>query len=231
MMHFLFCAVALVAFALIVAAGIGGHRTAMRQRLRLLDEASGLVDDPAFGLSPDQFPIVTGRIADGRKVKIELIADTMVTRRLPQLWLSVTVLEAGVRDIPALGALARPTGSEYYSLVPGLPEWMAPPEIGVPLLMRGSADVTSAQALAAGKHFRALFADLSVKEAVITPRAARVIYQASQGGRAAHMLLRQAQFPLETVPAAIIMHTIALAVELRPAMTPDAEPSRACAAA
>jgi hypothetical protein len=55
------------------------------KRMRLLSE-------PGITIAPDQFPVVTGLIGDGRPVRIELIADTMVTRRLPQLWLKVTLV-------------------------------------------------------------------------------------------------------------------------------------------
>jgi hypothetical protein len=214
MIYFLFSVLALLAAAWFVRAAIRGHRRAMAQRRRLLDEAHGLLGAPGMTLAPDQFPIVTGRIADGRRVRIELIADTLVTRRLPQLWLTVTLIETEPLARPAIGALARPTGSEYYSLVHGLSEWMTPPQTGIPLLMRGDGCVTPEQASITGCHLHALFADPRVKEAVITPGMARIIYQASQGERAAHMFLRQAQFPLQTVPAETIRQAIAMAESL-----------------
>jgi hypothetical protein len=225
MTYYLLGIFALLSGAWLIKAAIAGHRSAMLHRRRLLDEAYGLLDEPGITLAPDQFPIVTGRIADGRQVRLELIADTMVTRRLPQLWLKVTLLEREARIHLALGALVRPTGSEYYSLVHGFPEWMEPPETGVSLLMRGDGRASAEQSVAVGKHFQKLFADPKVKEAVITSKATRVIYQASQGGRAAHMLLRQAQFPLDTVPADAIEHAIALALGLSGVLTaPDQLP-------
>ena len=124
----------------------------------------------------------------------------MVTRRLPQLWLKVTLFENEARDRPSLGALARPAGSEYYSLVHGFPEWMTPPQMDMSLLMRGDGRATAQQAAIAGRHFQRLFADQKVKEAVITAKASRLVYQASQGERAAHMFLRQARFSLEASP-------------------------------
>jgi hypothetical protein len=186
----------------------------MLQRRCLLDEACSLLDGSQIAMAPDQFPIVTGRIDDGRQVRLELIADTMVTRRLPQLWLKVTLSESGTRGGPTFGALARPTGSEYYSLVHGLPEWLAPPETGISLLMRGDGRHTPAQSALVNAHFQQLFADPLLKEAVISPGVARVIYQASQGERAAHMFLRQARFSLAAVPAATIRQAIALAAGL-----------------
>ncbi|WP_426232526.1 hypothetical protein [Pararhizobium sp. DWP3-4] len=211
---YLLFAFALLAVAWFIRAAVSGHREAMRQRRRLLDEAHGLLSEPGIGMAPDEFPIVTGRIGDGRRVRLELIADTMVTRRLPQLWLKVTLFESALRDCPSLGALARPTGSEYYSLVHGFAEWMRPPEMDMSLLMRGDGRASSEQAAIAGRHFQRLFVDQKVKEAVITANATRLVYQASQGERAAHMFLRQARFSLETVPAATIAKAVSLAAVL-----------------
>jgi hypothetical protein len=211
---YLLFAFALLAVAWFIRAAIRGHREAMQQRGCLLDEAHGLLSEPGISMAPDEFPIVTGRIGDGRRVRLELIADTMVTRRLPQLWLKVTLIESEMRDWPSLGALARPTGSEYYSVVHGFSEWMTPPEIGMSMLMRGDGRATVEQAAIAGRHFQLLFGDHKIKEAVITSKATRLVYQASQGERAAHMFLRQARFSLETVPAATIAKAIALAAGL-----------------
>ncbi len=212
--YYLLFAFALLAVAWFVRAAMRGHRQAMQLRGRLLDEAHGLLTEPGISIAADQFPIVTGRIEDGRHVRIELIADTMVTRRLPQLWLKVMLFERAARDCPSLGALARPTGSEYYSLVHGFAEWMRPPEMSMSLLMRGDGQASAEQAAIAGRHFQRLFADQKVKEAVITAKAARLVYQASQGERAAHMFLRQARFSLETVPAATIAQAIVLTAGL-----------------
>ena len=91
---------------------------------------------------------------------------------------------------------------------------MKPPEISMSLLMRGDGHATARQEADAGRHFQGLFTDPKVKEAVITAKATRLIYQAAQGERAAHMFLRQARFSVETVPAATIVQAIALAAGL-----------------
>ena len=202
------------AVMLLVAFALREHRAAMTRRRALLAEAVALLRDARLTHGPDQFPIVSGRIEDGRTARIELVADTMVTRRLPQLWLKVTIAEPSERGGPSIGALARPTGAEYYSLVHDLPEWMAPPETGAPLLMRGDATATPAEVAAAAAHFRQLFADARVKEAVITPRATRLLCQAAQGERSAHMFLRQARFSLAAVPAAAIRLALLEATKL-----------------
>ncbi|TGT40647.1 hypothetical protein EN810_35245, partial [Mesorhizobium sp. M8A.F.Ca.ET.167.01.1.1] len=100
---------------------ISDHRASLAKRRGLLDEAARSFPDARISFAPDHFPILVSRLEDGRQVRIELLADTMVTRRLPQLWLRVTLSEVSERSRPAIGVLARPTGAEYYSLVHDLP--------------------------------------------------------------------------------------------------------------
>lgn len=218
-----FCVFGIFACAWLVWRSMVEHRVAIARRQGLLEEARGLLTNASVSFAPDQFPVVTGRIEDGSWVKIELIADTMITRRLPQLWLRVTLAERIERDGPTIGALARPTGAEYYSTVHGMPEWMAPPEAGISMLMRGDGRATPMQASLVTARFRTLFADPQIKEAVISPRATRIMMQVSQGERAAHMVLRQANFALTTVPAESIRQAILLAGSLSQVLT---EPER-----
>jgi hypothetical protein len=194
--------------------GIREHRDAMACRHRLLDEAGSLLSEAMITIGPDQFPIATGRIADGRHVKVELIGDSMITRRLPQLWLRVTLYDSGTYRRPLIGALARPTGGEYYSLVHDMREWMAPPKTGTSMLMRGDGSATPWQAERVLRHFTTLFADPQVKEAVVSPNGIRIMRQAAQGERSAHLFLRQSRFSIASVPAEDIDTAIAMATAL-----------------
>jgi hypothetical protein len=202
--------------------GIREHRDALALRARLLDEAEGLLSEAEITLGPDQFPIASGRLTDGRRVKIELVADSMITRRLPQLWLRLTLYETAATRRPLIGALARPTGGEYYSLVHDMREWMAPPPTAASILVRGDGTATPMQAGRVLRHFSALFADPLVKEAVISPNGTRIMRQAAEGERAAHLFLRQARFPIASVLAEDIQAVIAMASELS-AVLPDSE--------
>ncbi|CAN7587869.1 hypothetical protein [Rhizobium sp. LjRoot254] len=204
----------MAACAWLAVRGIREHRDAMASRHRLLDEAVSLLSDASIMIGPDQFPVATGRIADGRQVKIELIGDSMITRRLPQLWLRVTIYDSGTYRRPLIGALARPTGGEYYSLVHDMREWMAPPKTGTSMLMRGDGTATPWQTARVLGHFSGLFADPQVKEAVISPNGVRIMRQAAQGERAAHLFLRQSRFAIASVPAEDINTAIAMASAL-----------------
>jgi hypothetical protein len=208
---------------------IRDQREAMAERGGLLAKAGELLSGATTVIGPDQYPVVTGSVADGRQVKIELIADTLVTRRLPQLWLRVTLYDASPLR-PTIGVLARPTGSEYYSLVHDMPQWMTPPASAAPMLMRGDGTATPDQTGRMLHHFDGLFADPLVKEAVISPRGVRIVRQAAQGERGAHLLLRQSRFAIETVPDDDIGKAIAMAIALAEVL-PVVEPARVTEAA
>lgn len=209
------------------------QREAMSERSRLLAEAGTILSDAATVIGPDQYPVVTGRTDDGRQVKVDVIADTLVTRRLPQLWLRVTLYDASPNR-PTLGVLARPAGSEYYSLVHDMPQWMTPPVSTSPMLMRGDGSASPAQSERMREHFASLFIDPAVKEAVVSPKGLRIVCQAAQGERGAHLLLRQSRFSIATVPASAIAKAIELAAALATAheeTPPSTQPVRAHEAA
>lgn len=206
--------IALSAFAVICCGWMGTralseHRSALAQRHGLLDDSAALFANAHITFGPDHFPTLVGRLDDGRQAKVELIVDTMVFRRLPQLWLRVTLSETGALKRPTIGALARPTGAEYYSLVHDMAEWMTPPQTEASLLMRGDGSATSWQVERVSALFRNLFADPQIKEAVITPRGTRIIRQAAQGEPGAHLLLRQIRFPLTAISPELVSLAIA----------------------
>jgi hypothetical protein len=132
-----------------------------------------------------------------------------VFRRLPQLWLKLTLVEHAETERPSIGALSRPTGAEFYSMVHGLPQWLEPPLGDASMLMRGDGSATAWQVERAGAAFRALFRDQKMKEAVITPRGVRLVCQAAQGELGHHALLRQARFSIETVSPEVVRKALA----------------------
>lgn len=211
----LFAAVAIAALATVA---IRDRRKLAGQRRSLLDDAAGILDNSRIRLARDGFPMLDGNLSDGRRLRVELIADTLVCRRLPQLWLKLTLTEHSPQDRPSIGALSRPTGAEFYSLVHDLPEWVSPPQTDASILMRSDGTATTAEIERSGSIFSALFRNPAVKEAVITAKGVRLVRQVAEGDRGAHLLLRQVRFPVEAIRPDLLRTAIAEAQLLSEAL-------------
>ena len=209
-----FSLIFVVLASLVGAFAVREHRRVLAERRNLLDEAAKLLSLARVTGGSDHFPILIGKLDDGRSIRMELVADTMVCRRLPQLWLKFTLIEEAICERPKIGVLARPTGAEFYSLVHDMPAWFTPPAANSALLMRGDASASKKQVERAAAIFGNLFSDPTLKEAAITPRGVRLVRQVAQGDRRAHLVLRQTRFPVTTIRPEIIKRTIAEAVAL-----------------
>jgi hypothetical protein len=184
----------------------------LQARKALLDTAAALIDDARVSIGADGYPRLDGK-SGGNRVSLEVVADSLVPRRLPQLWLKLTMLNPEAADSrqsgASIGVLARPFGTEFYSRVLGLPDTIVPPfSADFSLLARGRG-VTAATVEKTGALFRTLFADPTLKEAVITPRGAGIVRRIAEGDRGAHVLYRQMRFPVASVPADLVRTALA----------------------
>jgi hypothetical protein len=191
----LLAALSIVAVALV---GYREHRLLRSVRLRLLDRCAAALDRPELTHGGDGFPRLAGAWK-GRDVRVELIPDTMTIRRLPQLWLSVSLLQRHPGGA-GFAILVRPAGTEFYSLTSYFPHRLeAPTGFPVECLVRGDAH---AQQLidTLREPLSAILGDPCVKEVAITERGLRIVRQAGEGKRGEHLLLRQAIFETSGVP-------------------------------
>jgi len=104
-------AFAAAAIATLSVMALREQRDMLARRARLLDAVAGLFPESVTRIGRDGFPVLDCRLADSRRIRIELIADTLVFRRLPQLWLKMTLLDHSPQKRPSIGALSRPTGA------------------------------------------------------------------------------------------------------------------------
>lgn len=196
-------------------------RTDLDQRRALLDQAAGLLDAAKVTIGSDGYPRLSGLSADGDRISLEVVADSLVPRRLPQLWLKLTLLAPQESPRPSIGVLARPVGTEFYSRVLGLPETIAPPFAAeFPMLMRGRGATDAALQRTSGL-IRTLFADPALKEIVITPRGAGTVRQIAEGDRGAHVLYRQMRFPVKQVSREFVRNALAELRLLNAALDPS----------
>jgi hypothetical protein len=184
--------------AAVTYVGMRDHRAAKAARRGLLDGCAPALDGAQLFHAADGFPRLTGR-HHGREVRVDLLCDTMTIRRLPQLWMSTTLVDANA-GLPGFAILVRPAGTEFYSLTSRFAHRLETPA-GFPdeVLIRGDAEaeplLDELRATLAG-----ILADLRVKEIAVTPRGLRIIRQAGEGKRGDHLLLRQSVFENAAVP-------------------------------
>ena len=199
----------------LIALGVGAvgllanreHRSIRASREALLDDCASALEGPERTLCGDGFPRLVGRDR-GRSVHVQLISDTMVVRRLPQLWVFVTMLER-LRDLPSLAILVRPAGYEFYSLTSGLTHAMGTPAI-LPqeVLIRGSDPRAEDLLEGLTPSLATILADPRVKEVALTSKGVRIIRQAAEGRRGEHLLLRQPVFDDAKVAASDLVELL-----------------------
>lgn len=205
-------------FVPIVAFGVRRDRAAAARRASLLDPVARLFEEARITLGADRFPVLDAEW-DARHVRIELIPDTLVVRRLPQLWLRLTVT-GGTGAGLSIGALARPTGAEFYSIVQDFPQrFMEAEGEGEAMLVRGDGDPSPQCVARAQRAFDAILLDRTMKEVAVTPKGVRLVRQIAQGDRAAH-LFRQISFPVSTVPVDMVEDMLAACTRLEQALQP-----------
>ncbi len=172
--------------------GVRDSRAAKAARRTVLDDCRGALDHATLTHAQDHFPRIVGH-HHGREVRVDLLCDTMTIRRLPQLWMSTTLLDRN-DDLPSLAILVRPAGTEFYSLTSRFGHRLETPA-GFPdeVLIRGDAEADRLLAELAPTLAKAL-SDPRNKEIAVTPRGLRIIRQAGEGKRGDHLLLRQSVF-------------------------------------
>jgi hypothetical protein len=176
------------------------HRQLRRARQSLLDRCAEALDRHEIRHGGDGFPRLAGDF-HGRRVMAELLPDTMVIRRLPQLWLSVTLPDT-LGDLPSLAVLVRPAGYEFYSLTSRLSCALdAPATFPSEVVVRGSDARADRLLWQLTPHLATVLMDPRVKEIAVTSKGLRIIVQAGEGRRGEHLLLRQAVFDDAEVPA------------------------------
>ncbi len=181
------------------ALAVREHRSVRAARHGLLDPCVKALDGAEIRYRGDGFPKLVGWHR-GRRAHVELIPDTMVPRRLPQLWVSVTVMHERV-DVPSLAVLVRPAGYEFYSLTSRLTCALDPPAaLPQEILIRGSDARAELLLRQLTPQLAATLAEPRVKEVAITNKGLRIVLQAREGRRGEHLLLRQAVFDDASVP-------------------------------
>jgi hypothetical protein len=141
------------------------------------------------------YPVLRGRW-QGCPVELKPIADTAALRKLPTLWLQVT-LTAPTGAPGVLDVLQRPWGAEYWSPSADLPVSVPTPP-GLPETAQIRLDHERASSLLPLLASRAaLLARPATKELLITPKGVRLVVQIGEAERGSYLLFREARFALQ----------------------------------
>jgi hypothetical protein len=191
--------VALVGAVVVAVLAYRGHSAQKAARMRLLDACRPVVEAAKVQPAADGFPYIDGRWQNHR-IRAELIPDSMTVKRLPQLWLKLTQIED--RKIPSFAVLIRPNGAEFYSLTNDYKYRLEPPhDFRTEVLIKGTDP--QAQKLLDGLSpvLAQIFADKRMKEVAVTSKGLRLIWQAVEGSRGSHLILRQLTFSVDELAA------------------------------
>jgi len=166
------------------------------------------------------FPVLTGRYR-GHEVRLEPIVDHMTMRKLPSLWLQVSLIAPvpyqGIFDL-----LVRPRGTEFYSPSIDLAhEMRLPPGWPSDAALR-SDDPARMPPLAVMAQHRYLFEDPRLKEMLVTPKGVRLVYQVQQAERAKYAVLRQIEFLDNTLPLGLARRLLEATIAIRTSLIAEA---------
>ena len=187
-----------VCAALIVAALL--WRRWKRDRLRR-DATPQRLFGPVLGMFPDAvleqtgtpgYPRLRGTFA-GVPVQVWPVVDTLAVRRLPALWLLVTV-QTPLPVHARLDLMMRPAGPSTFSNFDLLPHTLpTPPGLADAAVLRtDDAERAPPPEWLAG-HLD-LFEQTRAKELLITPQGLRFVWLLAEAERARYGVFRQAEF-------------------------------------
>ena len=173
-----------------------------KERAALFSQCLELFQSYRVTQNGPDFPTLEGRYR-GFPVRLEPVLDAVAWRKVPSLWLKVTLLKPNpVRA--TFDYLVRPQGVEFYSPSSDLPHQMRVPE-GWPqyaVLCTDDVEWMPAPRLFT-EHIR-LFADERMKELLVTPLGTRLVRQIAQAERGDYLVLRQARFAKARAEAAVV---------------------------
>jgi hypothetical protein len=169
------------------------------------------------------YPQLRGKYRD-RTVTVEPIVDHLAWRKLPVLWVQVTVLQS-TRYRGVLDFLARPTGAEYFSHAYNLAHHMHLPSDWPQEALLCCDDPESAVPLETLSPFLTELGDPKFKELVVTPNGVRLMWRVDQASRAHYASFREIKFETVSIDAELARHVLDTALAIADTVSLD-EPQR-----
>jgi len=185
-------AVALVAIALLVMLYRRDRARLRSRRAQFFDGCLGLFQTCRVTQEGPAYPQLSGRYC-GQEVRLLPVIDDMAWRKVPVLWLKVTVLKGnaygGVLDL-----LMRPGGVEVHSPSADLDYHLPLPQGWPEQALLCTDNPSSIPPLELLTPHMAVFADPYMKELVISPRGVRLVRMIWQASRLHYAVFREVRF-------------------------------------
>lgn len=215
---------------LVVASGLAAlvwqvrrviQASAARQaaRAEFLAPCASLFSEVRIRTEPDGFPRLAGTWG-GARFDLRVVPDTLTTRKLPALWLLVTLTEP--LPLSAIWHLMlRPRGTETFSAFDRLPHILpSQPDLPEDSQVRTDDRGPPPSALAATV---ARLGEDRLKEVVLSPKGLRVTWLVEEAHRGRYLIFRDAEMGLEPLLPGTLAPLLEALVRLRAELT---EPER-----
>lgn len=198
------------------------RRALARIRGSVFAQGYDLFDEYRVTQAGITYPELDG-VYRGHRFRLDAIVDTLTFRKLPVLWIRVSLL-APLPGLATLDILVRSHNVEFYSPSAELPQRLEPrPGWPADAMVRTDARGTLPDLAVLDRHI-ALFDEPQAKELLITPKGVRIVRLLDQAKRAEYLVLRQAEFESPQIAREILKsmmdRTIALHEDLSRAGKP-----------
>ncbi len=180
----------------------------------LFADALKIVEYPVFDTrGVHGFPRLTGRY-QGFPIQIHPVIDTLATRRLPALWLLVTLQET----LPVAGRfdmMMRPAGPTTFSNFDHLPHTLQHPK-GFPehAVVRSNEAGEILPSSLIEPHL-GLFFGPKAKELLITKNGIRIVWLLAEAERARYGVFRQAEFGNPQIEGTVLKDLLERLIAIR----------------
>lgn len=182
------------------------------ERGKVFGEVGSIVDDMQIQQTGIDFPEVRGNYRQ-RKVHLRILDDHLAYRKVPCLWLVVTVFS----DLPVSGIfdfLARPENVEYYSPASRLQHFVKIPKEWPQHAWLRSDMPEGMPCFSSMNPYIEEFRSPYMKELLVTSKGVRLVYLAGQGDRRRYQVTRSVVFDEIDVPLRVVEHLLDMAVSL-----------------
>ena len=175
-----------LAYRLVIAA-----RARTEGRARYFAAVKPLFDGGEARVQPTGFPRMTGR-QQGLSFDLQVVPDTLTFRKLPALWVLVTLPEPMPLQA-TLNLMARPSGNEPFTRFTSLSQSLPTPECLPKEISVRSDDATRIPPADLIARHADLFADPRIKELVLSPKGLRIVFLAEEADRGRFLIFREAE--------------------------------------